>query len=196
MELTSIDNVRGRLKLPEDEGIDGTITSAIAAGDPALSVRLQTPFVEASYVDVYNVNASRVVPYDGFIRLRTRAGFIQEDSLVVSCGYSLVEAKAQTTLIPSTDVVVDLEKGWVLISETYLGNYVALSYDAGFASVDSVPGWLQEAATCHAITMMSIHQMDDKNPELTTTLKTLQEQITMILNGHLRTNRTALSPLK
>lgn len=196
MELTTIDNIRARLKLPEDTEVEATITSAISAGDPALSVRLQTVFDPASYVDVYNLNVDRVVPCDGFVRLRTTAGFIQEDSLLLFCGATFSEASAKTTSIPLTDVIVNLEKGWVSVPEEYLGQYVACVYDAGFDSVSNVPSWLQEAATCHAIVTLSIHQMDDKNPELTTTLKTLQDQITMILDGHLRSNVTALKPLR
>lgn len=198
MHLTTVAKVRARLSLPDndDEKLTDAITSAILAGDPAFSVRLRTKFEENSYVDKFNINSLSATASNGFVRLRTTAGFLQDDSLVVAYGDSLADAVSGGMLVPSTDYLADLEKGWVLIPESYIGKYAVLSYDAGFASVESVPDWLQEAATCHAITMMSIHQMDDKKPELVTALKTLQEQITHILDGHLRTNVTALNPLR
>lgn len=198
MELTTIEKVKARLSLSQDddEKVDAAITSAMAAGDHELSARLQTKFVSASYEDRYNANADRVFACDGFFRIKTSVGFIQEDSLVVSQGYSLAEARTGDVVIPSADLVIDLEKGLVLIPEEYIGTYIVCKYDAGFGSQTEVPEWLQEVATNHAITILSIHQMDDKNPELTTTLKILQDSIILVLNGHLRANVTCLNPIR
>lgn len=193
--LTSVERVRQRLAVEEDEKVDASIQSAMLATAPVFEARLSTPFIEASYEDKYNLSASLTTPLDGYVRLKTTAGFIQEDTVVVTSGYSLAEARIGV-VIPSADLIISAEKGWVSVPEDYIGQYVVVVYDAGFSGVDSVPEWLQEAATNHAITVMSIHQMDDKNPELTTTLKTLNTEIDHLLNGHVRANVSALKPLR
>lgn len=195
IELTSVERVRSRLNLTtEDEAVDAVITDSMRAGPPALGSILSTPFVQESYTDNFYLNSNTVTVVDGCVRLRTSAGFLDPDSVVVTCGETL--GGAGGTSIPNTDLVISAEKGWVLVPKQYVGSYIRIAYDAGFGSVSDVPEWLQEAATSHTIIIMSIHQMDDKSPELSTTIKTLKDEMSTILNAHLRVNGSATGPMR
>lgn len=193
--IIEIKTVRSRLSLPDDEGVNDAIDSAIDAALIGVSSILGTSFGLAEKEDVFFIDPSVETSVSGLYLLRLSMGFVKTTpTLKVCVGSSLEEVlSADPTPIPT---LLNPEKGFLKVPDTLTDHkYVRVTYTAGFTEDEEAPDWLMEAMLGYTIKAMSSQQVSDGKPELSGTFKFLDGHSSAILDRHLRTSSSSIFPL-
>lgn len=191
--LISVSQIRGRLNLSDDEGVNMAIASAMTATLPYLQEVLQTGFDASSSEDVFFIDPVVHVTSSGTYVLKLKNGFVKKASVKMAVADTL--EGLQTTakdLLPS--FVLD-EKGFVRVPDRFIGMYVAVAYDYGFTEDDEAPLWLQEAAISYTIKVLSSQQVGDGKPQLSEIFKFIDAHGSTILSGKLRSMSESIRAL-
>lgn len=164
--IVDADEVRERMSLadlPEIiEAIDRGLTAAHVAFAGALGSTFEE-IVDTSEVFFLDSSLHPLHP-NNQLRLRLKKAFVKPGSVAIRYGLTRGVAMdvAQSTVIPSTDFIVDTDKGLVYIDDieqrdgasfsalagtNYNDKYVVVTYTAGFGATSGVnpPEWLREA---------------------------------------------------
>lgn len=193
VRLIEASKVRSRLSLPDDDGINEAIASAIDATLPSLRAVLQTEFDAGTSTDLFFIDPEIHRPIGGFYTLKARNGFMKKASVKV--GFALTVDGLQSIAPTITPAIIIDEKGFVRIEEAYVSNYVKLEYDFGFTDDDEIPAWLQEVAISYVAKVLSLQQVGDQKPALTNLYKFIDLHGGGILDAHLRVMTEAIRAL-
>lgn len=193
VRLIEVKQVRSRLSLPDDSGINAAITSAIDAALPSLRSTLQTEFDAGSSTDLFFIDPEVHRAIAGFYTLKARNGFLKTDSVLFATATSFSDLQSTAPiLVPS---ILLEEKGFVRISDEYSGKYVKLVYDFGFAESDDIPEWLIEVAISYVSKVLSAQQVGDQKTPITEIYKFVDLHGGGILDSRLRVMSEAIRAL-
>lgn len=215
MRLLAVKDVRSRLALPDDEGINDVIKSALDGTTALFESRLTSAFDKASRSDIFLTQGKEFLSSEGFFRLKLATGFVRATPAVTIKWASLLSDLSVGESIALTDCIVDYEKGFVLVpfdeySTTAYGTrrlvsslqrmsyngYFKVTYEYGFNDTAEVPSWLREAALAYAIKVMSMQQVSDKKDErMTSIFGFINRHGEEILDQHLRYHNMAIPPI-
>lgn len=184
ISLISAKDVRNRLALPDDEGINASIKSCIVGATLRASSLLQTDFDPIRILSVFFISEEIEVANGGLYTLRLPNGFAAE-GMTVRVGDTFEEMIAGGGTILGTDYF-NLEKGWVYVlkSDT-VGKYVSVLADHGFISSATIPEWLKEVVLGLTIKMLSFQQVSDE-ATLSNIIPTLDQHIFSLVDNHKR----------
>lgn len=193
--LVTAAQVRGRLNLPDDEGVNAAISAVLKSLPAIFEAQLQTSLTKIAVADTF-APLSRIYPVvGGFFTLKLSNGFVRPSpAMVVTYSDSYAGAPSGTT-IPTTEYLLRAEKGHLLVPEYCDGMFVRVAYETGFLNLEKPPEWLSEAALIYAIEMMSSQKVGDPQPELSSIFKFWGTHRVNILDAHLRSKATAVPPL-
>ena len=194
ISLISAKDVRNRLALPDDEGINASIKSCIVGATLRASSLLQTDFDPIRMLSVFFISEQIEVANGGLYTLRLVNGFAAE-GMTVRVGDTFEEMIAGGGTILGTDYF-NLEKGWVYVlkSDT-VGKYVSVLADHGFISSATIPEWLKEVVLGLTIKMLSFQQVSDGKPTLSNIIPTLDQHIFSLVDNHKRSGSICISPV-
>lgn len=192
VKLITVDAVRARMKLEEDEAIDIVISSAIQGMAVGLGSRLRTRLTRGTTSEVFCLTQDSL-DCGGTYRLMLRNGFVQ--NVVVSSMPSLTDDPALMTPLN-----VDPERGIVivpsLVSISDIPRYIKVEYTYGFLDKDStVPDWLAEVALCYAVQLMSMQQLNDLKAETKDILSMITSHVNTLINPSFRVDARAVHPI-
>lgn len=182
--LITASMVRDRLGLPDDEGVNAAIKSAMVATRPFLMEALQTGLDAGSAEDVFFIDPLVHMAVGGLYVLRANNGFLKKATVKVGMSDTLLGL--QTTALDLAIFYVSEEKGFIKVPDLLLGKYVKVAYDYGFRDDDEVPEWLQEAALSYTIKVLSAQQVGDNKPSLSEVYKFIDSHGSYLLGGRLR----------
>lgn len=193
--LVTVSQVRARLNLPDDDGVNTAISATIKSVAPMVETQLQTSLTKQSAIDRFYPNDSVYPSVGGFFTLRLSNGFVRASPALVikyDSGYSTV---GDGVIIDPAECILKAEKGHLLIPDTYNRQYVQVQYDYGFLDSEKPPVWLQEASLIFAVEMLSSQKVGDPDPELTSIFKYWGDHRVSIMDAHLRSTAIAVPPL-
>lgn len=192
LRLVDLDRVRKRLGVPpSDRASDPTILEGIDAAQLRIEGELETRLERASYLDVFNLDASiQGAQSHGQWVLRLRNGFVLNVTVdvVTSPWASAGEA------VSADAFVVDPEKGFVYVSPEVSG-FLRVSYDAGFTAVAEVPDWLADAIKAYVPTVMNFSNVFTRK-DLTALTQLNIGHAMAVLAPHRRTAGMSLFPIR
>ena len=202
--LVTTQEVRSRVSLQDDPGINAAIESARSGALMRVSSLLpQRSFERKSWRDVFCATPVDIDPTEGVFALRLSNGFVFDGSVTVKQGYSFMEITEDVT-----GFVVDYEKGIVRIgAEAESTLYFAVEYVAGFDPLpvegdDPIenptadpPDWLKEVILTLTILIMTSQQIMDDKAKLSGVVPVLEGQWKSILDSHLRFNTFYIYPV-
>lgn len=181
--VIDVSDVRDRLSLPDDDGVNASIDSALSGALAQVSSLLDTSFGLASREDYFYLDPLVCVPVAGMVTLRLSNAFVQ-GSVEVSSGESLQDLR--TSPRDEEALLVLPETGKVKVSDGLIGQYLRVVYEAGFGITTPIPEWLKEAMIVNTIKIMATQQISDGKPELSKLLPVLTSQSATLLDRHLR----------
>lgn len=193
--LVTVSQVRARLNLPDDDGVNTAISAAIKSVLPMVETQLQTSLIKQAVTDRFYPNDAVHPAVGGFFTLRLSNGFVRSSpDLVVKydSGYSTV---GDGVVIDLAECILKAEKGHLLIPDTYNRQYVQVQYESGFLDSEKPPLWLQEASLIFAVEMLSSQKVGDPEPELSSIFKYWGSHRVNLMDAHLRSTAIAASPL-
>lgn len=177
-------DVRDRLALPDDEGLNDVIRSALDASYTAMESILETTFSKGSRTDLFYVDPRNAMPINGLYLLKASNGFLRASPTITAAyGCSLTEF---STVLASTEFVVTADKGFIQVPESVFGSYVRVIYEYGFQTIEEVPDWLREVSLNYTIKIMSVQQIGSDKPDLSALYKFVNTHYATILDTHLR----------
>jgi len=202
MRLLAVKDVRTRLALTDDDGINEVISSALEGTSISFEAELDTLFDKATKSDIFCTNGREYLAQDGYLRLKLRNGFVRPTPAVV-VRWAAVDPQLLATgeVIPSAECRFDYERGFILVpfdpvADTGYSGYFQVDYDFGFLDIDEVPPWLKEAALGYAVKVMSMQQVSDKKDEkLSSIYGFIGRHGAGIMDRHLRTHARAIPAL-
>lgn len=215
MKLIDVKLVRTRLALPDDDGVNAAVKSALDGTTAMFEARLMTSFDKATKTDIFLTYGREFMAQDGYFRLRLSAGFVLSSPDVTVCWAETPQELATAETIALTDCLVDYERGFVLVpysesnhpessarrNRSYLNSrsyngYMKVVYQYGFQTLAEVPAWLKEAALAYTIKVLSMQQVSDKKDEKATTIfGFISSHGEEILDRHLRNHYMAIQPI-
>lgn len=190
MKLATVEALRVRLGLPEDPGVDAAIGGALESATVYLATALKTKMEKHTKTDVFFLNGDLVEARNGYYRLLLSSGFLRSNT-PVSIMYGTDDTAQTSSAIGCT---IRYEEGWVSVPETYLGKYLAVTYQAGFLEDEEAPSWLVETAIGFATKMLSVQQIGDQRPEMAEVYKFVDTTAGFLLDSHLRAKGAYLRP--
>lgn len=192
--ITSAD-VEGRLGITvSDGGVIASITSAMAAAKVQLGSLLNTDFNQGNKSDLFYLNPATAVADDGHYLMRLSNGFVDLGEVFsVIPGDTISAALNGSTEFE--DYLLEVEKGFVRVPESFAGSYFRVNYGYGFDAPDSVPDWLKEAAIVETIRVLATQQISDGKPELSNLLPELERQSRTILARRGRSKSSSIAPM-
>ena len=194
VSLISAKDVRNRLALPDDEGINASIKSCIVGATLRASSLLQTDFDPVRILSIFFVSEQIEVATAGLYTLRLVNGFAADD-MVVSVGDTFEEMVAGGGESLETEYY-NLEKGWVhILKSDTAGKYVSVLANYGFSPSDMVPEWLREIVIGLTIKMLSFQQVSDGKPTLSNAVPTIDQHVYALVDSHSRSCSTCISPV-
>lgn len=187
--LVSVETVRNRLALPDDNGVNAVIESAIEGATAYVEAKLKTSVTPpaAAVSDWFRVD-DLTLNRDSTFRMLLSNGFV--DDVVVGVTDTI---EGVTTVV--TPLKIESEKGLVVIAIDPVPAYYKITYTYGFAEVDDVPQWLQEVAMSYVVQLMSMQQVNDQKEEISKLYKFVQTHGTEVLDAHLRRDAFAIRPM-
>lgn len=191
--IISATQVRERLSLTDDDGVNSAIESAIGAALTRTEAVLNTKIQAGTAEDVFFINPDSNEAFDRLYLLRLSNGFIK-----TTPSYSIVVGDTLSGVLTSTEQAIGLlnpEKGFMKVEEGLQGKYVKVSYSYGFLEDDEAPAWLQEVVLGYTAKALSSQQIADGKPELSNVFAFLDTHGATIMDRHLRTSSAAIHPL-
>ena len=187
-------DVRARLSLPDDEGINNSIKSCIIGATIRASSLLKTDFESQVRRSIFYVDPRFEVSKGGLYVFRLVNGFVKTNVEVnVYVGDSFEDASTGEVL---ENVYVDYEKGWVLLlAESVEGKYVCIEAGFGFDAINVAPDWLKEIILGLTIKMLSSQQISDGKPQLSNVVPVLDQHVLALVDDHKRSSSICISPL-
>jgi len=161
MSLTMIidsDAVIGRLSLKDIQEVRDAIDSALTSTHAVIQGLLCTVFEKTVRNDIIYLQDGRFPTSPrSLMCCRLSQGFVQSGTLVVTCADTRRTLKAgeDVTIIPATDYEVDLVRGYLMVEDEYVGQWVNIAYTAGFDNTHKAPEWLQEAVLAYIPHMLA-----------------------------------------
>lgn len=184
-KLISIKQVRDRLTLADDEGINAAIKSAIEGATIMLGTTLSTDLDSGSADELFFIDSVIEDSQGGFYILCLGNGFVKSNpSVAVYAGVTLDDAMASSAVITPTRI--DYEKGFIMVPDTLADQYIRVVYTYGFLDTEKGPKWLQECMVCYTAKVLSSQQITDGKPELNPIFKFLEQHVGSILVSRLR----------
>lgn len=192
--IISVEDVRGRLSLPNIPEINDAIERALTACYVFFNAVLGTTFEpQAGLVDTFYLDPDRnVAQPNRMFRLRLKQAFLKPSSAVLVYAGSRGELATAPVALPSMDYKLDEDKGLLYIDAVddcasfdsavlafsagdYRRKYVQVTYTAGFDSTDLVTGvlppqWLKEAMLAWLPSAL-LTKSDDVQKQLTTAVE-------------------------
>lgn len=165
-QLITVEQVRARLSLPDDEGINAVISSAIGAALPKLRAVLDTAFDAGESTDLFFINPNVYAPQNSLYTLRLRNGLIKTDSVLFASADSLEELQSAALVLAPTVILYD--KGFVKVSSAHECKFVKVYYEHGLAEHEETPDWLVEGMLAYVAQVMASTQVGEEKPVMTT----------------------------
>lgn len=192
--LVTIEFVRDRLGLPDDEGVNGALGISILSATPFIEGATDSTVALQGHSDIFFIDTDREMPRAGTFALRLSSGFLKDDPQVLfSVGDSISEVQS---IAPSnTPVMTHLEKGVILVPEELGGKFVRVDYSAGFGDYPEVPTWVQEAVLHHVLIAQRMEKVESGKPELNDSFKMLLSQRSFLLDTHCRKHVGSIKPV-
>lgn len=187
--VIKIEDVRSRLALPDDEGVNGAIQSAMESAHVQVSALLMTELGPGGHTDYFWIDSEVHSAVDGFYTLRLTNGFVKTITSVLS-GLS-TDGLTDTV----TGYLLNKERGWVKVPENYADTYLKVDYSFGLADYSECPPWLKEVVIGLTIKTMSAQQISDGKPELSSVAASVDKVVGPILDRRLRVGSMTISPL-
>lgn len=185
--------VRARLSLPDDEGINDAIDSALDAALVTVENVLSTGIAKDVAEDVFFIDSAIHLSVAGLYTLRLTNGFVDKDSVVVKCAYNLRDLEDDNEEV--TEFIVKAERGWIRLPADYRNSYIKAEYEHGFEEGDEVPSWLHEVVLGLTISTMSQQQINDGQAELSNVIPVIDRNLAQIMDKRLRTRSECIEAL-
>lgn len=195
--IIATSDVRNRMGLIEDDGVEKSILSALDAAVVYVEARIKTSLraSAAAVSEVFFLNPDTCVARDGLYTLILQNGFVHSGT-VITASESLADALSSSSQPVGTSIV-NMEQGRVRIPEDYSGQYVTVSYSYGFEEDDeSAPSWLKECILSCTSRALAYQQISDGKPELSNVFDQLEPHIESILLSKARYVAEAISSLR
>lgn len=182
--IITVKDVRSRLSLPDDEGVNNSIKSCLNAALVRVSAMLRTGLNKVSLVNVFYVDGGIEVSKAGMFTLKLTRGFVQAaHEMNVAVGSTVEDVMVVGG--ESITGYFDIERGWVLVNVgQVLGKYVRVTCTCGFGDSDEPPDWLKEVVLALTIKMLTSQQISDGKAELSNAVPVLDQHILSILDAH------------
>jgi len=186
VNLVTADDVKTKMGLPDNVlEADDAIESAISSGENFVRALLGTDTeYNASRTDTYLLRLNEFPPLQPFqrVKLRLKQGFVKTGTVVVMAG----ESYTSMAVVGDTEYRVDLTLGILHLEPSYLGQYVEVTYAAGFEQPADIPQWLKDAVLAYVPGVMNTMQVTNRSEEYSTTMKQSEELAIGILSSHMR----------
>lgn len=198
--IISLDKIRSRMSLREDDGITATLESALDAALVRVSTLLNTSFDYGARTDFFFVDVNQSLPRGGLYTLRTREGFLRTDTLVTLTSASSL-SEVTVGEYSETPFIVDHERGWVKVPVEGCSPFLRLDYSHGFKEVtatspqEEAPSWLQEVVLGNVVRFLFSQQVSDGQGVSTEVLAFLEKFGCEVLDKHLRSSSETITPL-
>ena len=166
-KLVTTDSVKTRGALPSDPEVEIALDQTLNATSLALEAFLDTSFTREVITDTFWVDTSHR-PFEGnYPTLRlTKALVDPAQTITVEYAGSLEQFSKDKETLEPFQFVLDSNRGVISLSETAIDSvFVRVTYTAGL-NLDTpdvsiydqatVPEWLKEAATMHALALLNI----------------------------------------
>lgn len=190
--VITAEDVRKRLSLQDDPGINSAIESSLDGALARVRSLLMTELTEGTASDVFFVDSGAVVPSQGLYTLRLSNGFVKAP-VAVYVGDSLAEVMTSTTTISGH--ILRAEKGHLRVPVDYEGTYLRVEYTYGFDVVDEAPAWLREVVLTLTVLTLASQQISDGKSELAELIPALERNWASIMDVKTRYSTLALPPL-
>lgn len=185
MDIVTVEQVKTRMGLPESLlEADDAIESAIAAAQNFVFGLYESQLdYSASLIDLFMLKEEYFpVVQDRMFRMRLRRAFVEDGSVLISTGPSLSDFSA----LPAGEEYINLDKGIVYLPESYVNQYVKVSYAAGFSDPADVPSWIKEAVLAYVPGVLNTMQITNREDEYTVTREQAEEIASGILAPYMR----------
>lgn len=196
-KLISTKQVRDRLSLQDDEGINTAIRSAMTSAEVRMSAILSTTLTYGTSEDLFYVEEGMELRVANNYILRLKKGFIKTTPApIVYVGDSLASLLPVVGITPVAPLIIDYEKGFILLDKLVVtGKYVRVDYHYGFDSLSVIPDWVQEVMIGFTAKVLSSQQIADGKPELSNVFSFLDNQSEVILVPKMRSRSAAIMPI-
>jgi len=192
-KVITASEVRTRLALTDDEGVNAAINSAIGAALVRTEAVLGTLLQVGTASDVFFIDPHVDVATRGTFVLKLSNGLAKQQGMVITYSGTLEGLSDSPDAVQA--FVVQEERGFVFIPEALSGNFIRVVYSYGLAESDEAPSWLKEAVLCYTAKVLSSQQISDGKPELSNAFAFLDQHGSTIIDRHLRSNSDAILPL-
>lgn len=185
VDIVSVEDVKTRMGLPDNLlEADDAIESALISAEEYISGIMDSALqYSTGRVDTFLIVKGNfpVIP-GGMFRLRLRQAFVESGSEVITVGSSPSELSA----LDSTAYRIDLERGIVMIDASYVGQYIEVTYNAGYQEGTTIPDWLREATLAYIPGVLNTMQITNRDDEYKATLDESKKLASGILDIHMR----------
>lgn len=190
--VITAEDVRKRLSLQDDTGINSAIESSLDGALVRVSTLLMTNLPEGTAQDVFFVDPTSAVAHQGLHTLRLSNGFVQAP---VSCYVADTLEGVLTSTDQLTGTILRAEQGHLRVPEQYTKRFIRVDYGYGFVTNEPVPGWLKEVVMSLTILIMASQQISDGKSELAELIPSMERHWTGIMDTKLRFSSLAISAL-
>ncbi len=187
--LIKVDDVRNRLALPDDDGINASIQSAMESAHEQAATLLMTSFDTGETTDYFLIDPVVETTVGGFYLLRLNNGFVQSLDWV---RYGLEVGSVSEEV---TGYLADNARGWVKVPFGYAGMVIGVKYSYGLEDYTACPPWLKEVLIGLTIKTMSAQQISDGKPELSSMAASVDGVVGAILARRTRGASSSIAPL-
>lgn len=190
--VITAEDVRKRLSLQDDDGINSAIESSLDGALVKVSSLLLTSLPEGTATDVFYVDADYAIAHQGLYTLRLSNGFVNGP---VTCFVSDSVSGVMTSTSQVDGPILLAEKGHLRVPEGYAGRYLRVEYAYGFGVGDPAPEWLKEILITLTTLIMASQQISDGKSELAELIPAMERHWSGIMDTKLRYAATTIPPL-
>ena len=185
--------VRTRLSLMDDEGVNAAISSAIGAALVHTESLLQTNLQAGTAEDIFFIDPLVDSAVRGTYLLRLSNGFVKQAGMTLRSAATLSDMQAASDAVAA--FVVMEERGFISVDESLSGSFLKVNYSFGFGDSDDAPAWLKDVVLSYTAKVLSSQQIADGKPELSNIFSFLDRHGSAVLDRHLRSHSDSILPI-